>query len=202
MFLKCNLTTSITRTTTDDYVRELTIDIRCFDADHAEHYLAGRIAASQVLWTDAMADGESLFEICDNDSQGLSDVFAALCDESGAVRAEFEIEDVFNHVLFVYQVVLHPEIKPYTKAILDVAVDLLGHEALIVMWRGIGGIPESDLAELGFRIVVRSELICRHSVFRSKFSQRFPRGQTVEIVGRPEFEPWVLEHWDATEEQR
>ena len=154
-----------------------------------------------MLWTDAIADGESLFEICDNDSQGLHEVFAALCDNSGAVRSEFEIDDVFNHVMFVYRVVLHPEVQPYAKAILDVAVDLFGHEALIVMWRGLGGIPDSDLAELGFRKVVGTELICRQSVIRSKFSQQYPRGQDVDIVGRPEFEQWVLEHWNAIEEQ-
>ena len=195
MILECNFTAPIARTMTDDYVREITIDIRCFNEDGAENYLAGRIAVSQVLWNDARADGESLFEICDNDSQGLYDVFTALCDDSGEVRPEFEIDDVFNHVMFVYHVVLHAEIQPYAKAILDAAVDLLGHEALVVMWRGLGGVPDSDLAELGFRKVAGTELICRQSTHRSRFSEKYPRGQDVDVVGRPEFECWFNEEW-------
>ena len=75
MILECNFTAPIARTMPDDYVREITIDIRCFTEDGAENYLDGRIAVSQVLWNDALADGESLFEICmsgSNTSVGLS----------------------------------------------------------------------------------------------------------------------------------
>ena len=199
MILDCNFTAPIARTMQDDYVREITIDVRCFDEGGAEHYLAGRIAVSQVLWIDAVADGESLFEICDNDSQSLYEVFTALCDDSGQVREEFEIDEVFNHLMFVYRVVLHPAVQPHAKAILDAAVDLLGHDALVVMWRGLGGVPDSDLAELGFRKVVATDLICRQSTHRSKFSENYPRGQDVDVVGRPEFESWFNEEWTRSE---
>ena len=123
----------------------------------------------------------------------------ALCDNSGKVRPEFEIDDVFIHVMFVYRVVLHPEILPHAKAILDAAVDLLGQDALIVMWRGLGNIPDADLAEIGFRKIAGTELICRQSTLRSRFSEKYPRGQDVDVVGRPEFEQWVLEQWQKEE---
>ena len=200
MILECNFTAPIARTMQDDYVREITIDIRCFDEAGANDYMVGRIALSQVLWNDARAEGESLFEICDNDSQGLYEVFTALCDESGDVRPEFEIDDVFNHVIFVYRVVLHPEVRPYAQSILDAAVDLLGHDALVVMWRGLGGIADTDLAELGFRKVAGTELICRQSTHRSKFSDKYPRGQDVDLAGRPEFESWFNEEWKRSED--
>ena len=123
----------------------------------------------------------------------------ALCDNSGKVRPEFEIDDVFIHVMFVYRVVLHPEILPHAKAILDAAVDLLGQDALIVMWRGLGNVPDADLAEIGFRKIAGTELICRQSTLRSRFSEKYPRGQDVDVVGRPEFEQWVLEQWQKEE---
>ena len=200
MILECNFTAPIARTMQHDYVREITIDIRCFDEAGANDYLVGRIALSQVLWNDARAESQSLFEICDNDSQGLYEVFTELCDESGEVRPEFEIDDVFNHVIFVYRVVLHPEVRPYAQSILDAAVDLLGHDALVVMWRGLGGIADTDLAELGFRKVAGIELICRQSTHRSKFSDKHPRGQDVDLAGRPEFESWFNEEWKRSED--
>ena len=33
-------------------------------------YVVGKLAVDQILWADAQTDGVSLFEVCDNDSQG------------------------------------------------------------------------------------------------------------------------------------
>jgi hypothetical protein len=102
MILDCHFTSPIARTEHDDYVREVTVEIRAFNEDAGEDYLVGKIALSQVLWNDAVADGVSLFEICDNDSQGLYEVFTVICDEEEKLRPELEIEDAFDYVVFIY----------------------------------------------------------------------------------------------------
>jgi hypothetical protein len=150
-----------------------------------------------VLWNDAVADGESLFEICDNDSGGLCEVFTVICDEEEKLRPELEIEDAFDYVVFIYNVVLHPDVQHHAKAILDPVADLFGHGVLVGTWRGIVGLSDSDFAELGFRKVVDTELIYRQSAFESDFGRKFPRGQDVDVPGRPDMEEWVEERWKS-----
>jgi hypothetical protein len=93
-------------------------------------------------------------------------------------------------------VVLHPDVQQHAKAIMDPVADLFGHGVLVVTWRGIGGVPDSDFAALGFRKVVDTELIYRQSAFESDFGRKFPRGEDVDIDGRPEMEQWVEGKWE------
>jgi hypothetical protein len=64
----------VARSEEDDYVRHLVINIECYDKDYDHPYIVGKLAMDQILWSDALADGVPLFDICDNDSQGLHDV--------------------------------------------------------------------------------------------------------------------------------
>ena len=68
MRLHCELSTPVARTDLDDYVRNLEITIACYDQDCLNEYTVGKLAMDQILWADAIVDGVSLFEICDNDS--------------------------------------------------------------------------------------------------------------------------------------
>ena len=77
--------------------------------DGGQQVLVGRIAATQVHWADAEIDGESLFDICDSDSQGLYEVYRTLTNKAGTIRADLQADAVVDHVIFVYRIVLHPE---------------------------------------------------------------------------------------------
>ena len=153
---------------------------------------------SQVLWTDAELDGHSLLDVCDADSQGLYAMFEVLTegDEKGRIRDDLQVEEPFDHVMFLYRAVLHPSLVPYRQAILEAAVNLFGCQALIVMWLETGGFPESELADLGFRKIAATPLIYRHLAFTTEFSNRHPLGMDgSDYVARPEYESWVHEQW-------
>ena len=80
--VSCSFDSSIGRFQLEDYVRELDVAVFAFD-DVGQRVLVGRIAATQVRWADAEIDGESLFDICDSDSQGLYEVYRTLTNKSG-----------------------------------------------------------------------------------------------------------------------
>ncbi|MBP3955687.1 hypothetical protein J8F10_10380 [Gemmata sp. G18] len=70
-------------------MRSLRVDVRCFDESIEREYLVARVAVDHILWGDAIADGESLFRICDNDSQGLHELHVILTDGTNNIRDDF-----------------------------------------------------------------------------------------------------------------
>src|ERR1700690_3061029 len=135
MRLRCEFSTPVARTDLDDYVRSVEIDIRCYDEDCNDEYTVGRLAMDQILWADAIVDGVSLFEICDNDSQGLHEVHTILTKGKQEFRCGLRISEVTNHVMFLYGAVFHPSVHPYRQGILDSAFNMFGEESLAVMWK-------------------------------------------------------------------
>ncbi len=196
--LSCSFDSSIGRFQLEDYVRELDVTVFAFD-DGGQRVLVGRMAATQVRWADAEIDGESLFDICDSDSQGLYEVYRTLTNKAGTIRADLQADAVVDHVIFVYRIVLHPELAFCRQAILECVITLFGHESLAVMWKDTGDFSEAELAALGFCKIAGEELIFRHSAFKTPFSETHPRGIDVDFVGRPEQEAWVLEQWGQDE---
>ena len=135
--LACSFVASIGRHQLEDYVRELEVDVLAFD-ESGQEVLVGRIAATQVLWADAENDRESLFDICDSDSQGLYEVYRTLTDEQGKIRSDLNADEVVDHIIFVHRIVLHPDLVFCRKAILESVVTLFGCESLAVMWKEYG----------------------------------------------------------------
>ena len=199
--LACSFVASIGRHQLEDYVRELEVDVLAFD-ESGQEVLVGRIAATQVLWADAENDRESLFDICDSDSQGLYEVYRTLTDEQGKIRTDLNADEVVDHVIFVHRIVLHPDLVFCRKAILESVVTLFGCESLAVMWKGTGNFWEFELAALGFCKIAGEELIFRHSGFKTPFSKAHPRGLDVAFEARPEHAAWVEEHWPEEQEQQ
>jgi hypothetical protein len=188
MRLHCQFSTPVARIELDDYVRPLKIDVRCYDTDCLNEYTVGKLAMDQILWAQAQVDGVSLFEVCDNDSQGLHEVHTILTKGKQEFRPDLRISEATSHVLFLYGAVFHPSIHPYRCGILDAAFTLFGEDSLAVMWRDTSGLSEADLADLGFCKIAGSELIFRHSALRTAFADRFPRGQDADVEAEPEFE--------------
>jgi len=196
MRLHCDFSTPVARTGVDDYVRPLVISIECYDEHCAESYLVGKLAMDQILWSDALADGVSLFDICDNDSQGLHEAHVILTNGHDTFRPDLGIKEVTNHVMFLYGAVFHPSIHPFRQGILDTAFNLFGEESVALMWLETSGLPESELAELGFKKIASEALIFRHSALRAPFGDRHPQGQDADMEALPEYEEWVEEEWE------
>jgi hypothetical protein len=150
----------------------------------------------QILWSDALADGVPLFDICDNDSQGLHEAHVILTNGHDSFRPDLRIQEVTSHVMFLYGAVFHPSIHPFRQVILDTAFNLFGEESLALMWLDTSGLPESDLAELGFKKIAGEALIFRHSALSTPFSDRHSQRLDPDVEALPEHEEWLMKEWE------
>src|SRR5690348_983962 len=196
MRLHCEFSTPVARTDLDDYIRHLEFSVGCYDEDALSEYIVGKLAVDQVLWMNALMDGVSLFDICDSDSQGLHEVHTILTKGKQEFRPDLRITEITSHVMFVYGAVFHSSIHLYRQGILDAALNLFGEDSLAVMWKDTSGLPEKELAELGFCKIAGSDLIFRHSALRTPFHDTYPTGQdATDAVAKAEAEEWVLQEW-------
>ena len=195
MRLRCEFSSPVARTGIEDYVRHLVITVEAYSKDF-ELYVVGKLAMDQILWSDALADGMRLFDICDNDSQGLHEAHAILANGSNSFRPDLGIEEHTNHVMFLYGAVFHPSIHPFRQGILDTAFYLFGEESIALMWKETSGLPEAELAELGFKKIAGTPLIFRHSALRTPFYNQYPQGQDADVEALPEYEEWVEKEWE------
>jgi hypothetical protein len=195
MRLRCEFSTPVARSEVDDYIRHLVITVEAFGKGY-ETIVVGKLAMDQILWNEALTDGMPLYDICDNDSQGLHEAHVILTNGLDTFRPDLGIEEVTNHVLFLYGAVFHPAIHAYRQGILDTAFTLSGEESVALMWLETSGLSEAELAELGFKKIAGESLIFRHSALRTLFSERHPRGQGADVEALPEWEEWVLQAWE------
>ena len=70
IYISCQFENPIGRSDYSDYLRALTLDVSGCDVG-GQRFLTGKLAAHQVLIGDAPSHGMSLFDVCDQDSQGL-----------------------------------------------------------------------------------------------------------------------------------
>jgi hypothetical protein len=64
------------------------------------------------------------------------------------------------------------------------------------MWKDTSSLSETELADLGFCKIAGSELIFRHSAWRTPFHDAYPTGQdATDAVAEPEQEGWVRQEW-------
>ena len=120
--LECCFSASPTRIQLDDYVREVRVDVLEYDDAVDHEYLIGRLLIDQVLWSAAEVDRVSLFDVCDNDSQGLHDVYSILTVADGELRMDLEIDGPVEHLLFLHRFILHPDFARYQRAVLEATV--------------------------------------------------------------------------------
>jgi len=143
MRLRCEFSTPVSRNEEADYVRHLVISIESYDEEWTDLYLVGKLAMDQILWSDALADGVPLFDICDNDSQGLHEAHVVLTNGHDTFRPDLGIDELTNHVMFLYGAVFHPSIHAFRQGILDAAFKLFGEESVALMWLDASGLPEA-----------------------------------------------------------
>lgn len=105
IYVSCQFETPIGRSDYSDYVRELQLDISGCDLN-GDRVLLGKMAADQVLIGDAQVDRMPLFDVCDQDSQGLHEAYVALFDDQGEFQAELNLEDYADTLIFIWRAVV------------------------------------------------------------------------------------------------
>ncbi len=196
IYISCQFDTPICRSDYSDYVRALRLDVSGYD-DVGNRILLGKIAADQVLIGDAQIHGMPLFDVCDQDSQGLYETYVALFDDKGEFQPELNIDQPADSLIFVWRAVLHSRLRPYLQGVIDTIGTLFGNETVLAMWHRTSGLSDAELEPLGFRRIAGSELIYRHYVLRSDFSDEHPSGMDVPLDFEAEEsdEEWVLREW-------
>ena len=196
IYVSCQFENPIGRSDYSDYVRELQLDIFGCDAN-GDRILLGKMAADQVLIGDAQVDGMSLFEVCDEDSQGLHEAYVALFDEHGEFQSELNLEDHADTLIFIWRAVVHPRLLPYLQGVLATIGSLFSEATVVAMWHSTTGLPDAELASLEFRRIAGSGLIYRHSALRSDFTDTNPTGMDIplEFEAEESDAEWVLKNW-------
>ena len=196
IYVSCQFETPIGRSDYSDYVRALQLDISGCDAN-GDRILLGKMAADQVLIGDAQVDGMSLFDVCDEDSQGLHDAYVALFDESGEFQSELNLEDPADTLIFIWRAVVHSRLLPYLQGVIATIGSLFSEATVVAMWHSTTGLSDAELASLGFRRIAGSGLIYRHTALRSDFTNEHPTGLDVPVEFEAEESDaeWVLAKW-------
>lgn len=196
IYVSCQFETPIGRSDYSDYVRALQLDISGCDAE-GDRVLLGKIAADQVLVADAQVDGMPLFDVCDQDSQGLHDAYVALFDETGEFQSELNLDDHADTLIFIWKAVVHPRLLPYVQGVIATIGSLFSEATVVAMWHTTTGLSDAELAALGFRRIAGSGLIYRHSALKSDFTDEHPTGMDVPIEFEAEESDaeWVLAEW-------
>ena len=196
IYVSCQFETPIGRSDYSDYVRALQIDISGCDAN-GDRVLLGKIAADQVLVGDAQVDGMPLFDVCDQDSQGLHEAYVALFDETGEFQSELNLDDHADTLIFIWRAGVHSRLLPYLQGVIATIGTMFSQATVVAMWHSTTGLSDSELASLGFRRIAGSGLIYRHSALRSDFTNEHPTGLDVPLVFEAEESDaeWVLAKW-------
>lgn len=197
MFIRCNFREPTQKSEPDDWVRHLVLDVFAFDSESDEHLIA-KIAADQVLWSDAEDAGEDLFDVFDADSQGLCEVYETLTGEYGKVgefHPALEIEFPISHIIFIYRAVIHADVRHCQQSIIDTVGNLFGDACVVTMWQDVTDLSDTELSELGFCKIAGSKLHYRRGILKYRYGEKYPRGQGIDVVASPEQERWVREQW-------
>ena len=196
IYVSCQFETPIGRSDYSDYVRALQIDISGCDAN-GDRILLGKMAADQVLIGDAQVDGMPLFDVCDQDSQGLHEAYVALFDETGEFQSELNLDDHADTLIFIWRAVVHSRLLPYLQGVIATIGTMFSQATVVAMWHSTTGLSDAELASLGFRRIAGSGLIYRHSALRSDFTNEHPTGLDVplEFEAEESDAEWVLAKW-------
>lgn len=162
IYVSCQFETPIGRSDYSDYVRALQLDISGCDAE-GDRVLLGRISADQILVSDAQVEGMPLFDVCDQDSQGLHEAYVALFDANGEFQSELNIEDHVDTMIFIWSAVVHTRLRPYLQGVVATIGSMFNKATVVAMCHSTIGLSDAELAALGFRRIAGSGLIYRHS---------------------------------------
>jgi hypothetical protein len=180
------------------YIRPMVVDVVCF-TDSGDEVIAGRLAVDHLDLDRTEVEGEDVYEICDSDSAGWERVHTALFEPEGAyadLRREFNFHEAVSHVLFLHKSVFHPALRDWQSFIIDHVATLFGHESALVMWKKQTDLTDSELADLGFRIVAGHDLLFRPNMYKHKYSALDDDRNTLNLEVASDTEQYVEQKWN------
>jgi hypothetical protein len=195
--VECKFAASIGRFELEDYVRPVEFSVLGYTVD-GDEVVMGRIVGDQLRLIEAEIDEISLFDICDNDSGGMTDLFTALFDENYNFHEEIDPKMETDYILFLWNAALHPSLAPYFSGIVETISDMLGKHSAVVVRRGVCQLTDRQLADLGFGRIAGTEFLFRHMGMLSPYNKMYPQGDLVDSDYAVDADDgqWVLENWD------
>lgn len=201
MRIHCQFNAPIEYDDLGDYVRNHDIEIKCYDEDGLLEFTVAKISMDQIMYWDAINDEVSMFDICDNDSQGMRELNVILSEGKDEFRSDLEIDTFIDYIIFVHRAVFHPDIYPFRQAILNAVFNLFGRSTLAVTWMNATGLQTKELADIGFRRVVQSNLIYRQSALKNIFDHEpIDLSDALLLDATEQQEEWVMAEWKRIDE--
>lgn len=163
-------------------------------------YVVGRIWAERLDWSYAEECGYSIPVICDAASATWIQVLETLSRNGGrSFRKELHLEDFVNELIFVHEILLHPEIIDRIAVMDSVLRGVSDDNALVLMHHEQSEphhLEDWEYRDLGFKKIARSNLLLKDNHYRYPFGESFPVGRDIDFTATVEHETWLLEHWE------
>lgn len=123
----------------------------------------GTLNLQLVSTTEAMNNGENLFDVFDAESGTLEAIYSTLFDANGWTREEFDIEPGWNNLLFIDEVEIKPEHECTSLRVqlIETGIAMFCPEGLVVAIEESLKLPVDEWRQLGFRRIADSVFVLR-----------------------------------------
>lgn len=182
----------------DKYIRHNVIDVQVFHDDH-DWVLVGRLEVDDLDIAQAESDHWNIIHVCDADSAEWEHVYSTVIEpfaDFAEIREDFGFDDPVNHLLFLRRAVFHPSIRTWQNYILDHVCNLFSFDSAMVMPRSETSLAEKELAALGFRKIVDSDLLFRPIMLASDYSASDDPRDPADLKIGPDAQEYVEIQWD------
>lgn len=210
MHLCINQRAPIARETEVDFFSPILVDLfalarpdrspthRISELNKQQEFIVGRMWAER--WELALSEdcGYQPSEVAEV-SPVWTQVAETLMRGRRKFRSDLGIEGVVLDLLFLHEVLLHPDIEDRV-AVMDAMLrPLVGINSLVLMHYEQGEshhLEDHEYRDLGFCKIARSNLLMKDTSLRYPFADQHPAGKSVSLTGSSEQESWLLDNWD------
>ncbi len=131
--------------------------------DLEDEHEVGEVTLRLVSATEAMNQGEGLYDVCDADSAVLESIYATLFDAKGETKEDLDIEPGWNNLLFIDDVNTAQEYESTSLRIqlIETSIAMFCPEGLIVAVEESLDLTVEDWRRLGFKRIADSPFVFR-----------------------------------------
>jgi hypothetical protein len=179
------------------YFQTNEMDVRCHTVGD-EPTIAARLAVDYLDIARAVSDGQSILHLCDADSSGWMQVYEATIEPDihfTGIREDFGFDDPIHGIVFIYGVVLHADLLPWQRFIIDSVCRMFPHDTATVMWNHTTELEPAALASIGFRKIAGSELLFRPNMLENEYTSLQDDRDTIDLVVAEDAQDHVDDQW-------
>lgn len=209
MHIHVNSRNPIARSSDSDFVVPLLVNViaqgkfsmESSADDRDSEYVVGRLWAERLDWALGETLGFHPVQLCDAASATWLQVYETLVSKKRiGFRRDLRLPDTVEDLVFVHELLIHPEV-PDRLPVLDAALRAIsGSRSLLLMQYSASPTPSVsnlELRDLGFKKVVRNNLLLRDNHYRYPFADTLQAGRDVDFEATAEHEEWLLDQWDC-----